>query len=79
MRVKTSISLSPETIAAIDAIACTDSNRSRVIEQAITEFIERHHCGLREARDLEILNRSAKELNREMEDILDHQVEPCDS
>jgi hypothetical protein len=76
MRVKTSISLSPQIIDEIDEIAGADKNRSRLIEQAIAEFIARHRRGQREARDLEILNRSANELNREMEDILEYQVEP---
>jgi len=76
MKVKTSISLSPQTIDEIDEIAGADKNRSRLIEQAIAEFIERHRRGRREARDLDILNRSAEELNREMEDILEYQVEP---
>ena len=76
MRVKTSISLSPQIIDEIDEIAGADKNRSRLIEQAIAEFIARHRRGQREARDLEILNRSADELNREMEDILEYQVEP---
>lgn len=76
MKVKTSITLSPRTIRAIDEIAGSSVTRSRIIEQALIEFIERHRRRLREAKDLEILNRSAKELNREMEDILTYQVEP---
>ena len=51
MKVKTSITLSPQTIDEIDEIAGADKNRSRLIEQAILEFIERHRRGRREARD----------------------------
>ena len=76
MKVKTSITLSPDTIVAVDRIAGRQATRSRIIEQAIVEYVERHRRRTREAHDLEILNRSADELNREMEDILEYQMEP---
>lgn len=76
MKVKTSVTLSPETIHAVDEIAGAGSNRSRIIERAVLEFLERHHRELREARDLEILNRRADVLNQEVEDVLAYQVEP---
>jgi hypothetical protein len=76
MKVKTSITLSPSTIEAIDELAGEDTSRWRVVEQAVLEFVERRRRQLREARDLDILNRSAKRLNRETEDVLAFQVEP---
>ena len=75
MKQKTSITLSPDTIRAIDELAGETSNRSRIIEQAVLEFLERRKRQLREARDLEILNAAADELNREVEDVLDYQAE----
>lgn len=75
MKQKTSITLSPATIAAIDEIAGESSNRSRVIEQAVVEFLERRRRQVREARDLEILNSAADDLNHEVEDVLDYQAE----
>ena len=75
MKVKTSVTLSPETLRAIDEIAGELLNRSRVIELAVLEFIERRRRAARDARDLEILNRSADALNEEVEDILGYQVE----
>ena len=75
MKVKTSVTLSPETLRAIDEIAGELRNRSRVIELAVLEFIERRRRAARDARDLEILNRSADDLNEELEDILGYQVE----
>jgi len=75
MKQKTSITLSPETIRAVDEVAGETSNRSRVIEQAVLEFLERRKRRLRDARDLEILNSAADELNREVEDVLDYQAE----
>jgi predicted transcriptional regulator len=76
MKKKTSITLSPETIRAIDEVAGEVTNRSRVIEQAVIEFLERRRRRLREARDLEILDGAADELNREIEDVLEYQAEP---
>ncbi len=74
MKVKTSVTLSPETLQAIDEIAGELLNRSRVIEQAVLEFIERRRRAARDAKDLDILNRSADVLNEEVEDILGYQV-----
>ncbi len=76
MKVKTSITLAPQTLRAIDDIADSNTSRSQIVEQAVIEFIERHRRQQREARDLEILNGSAAVLNREVEDILLYQTEP---
>ncbi len=76
MKMKTSITLSSNTLQAIDDIAGPKASRSRVIEQAVVEFIERHRRQRREARDLKIINRSATELNQEIDDILLYQSEP---
>jgi metal-responsive CopG/Arc/MetJ family transcriptional regulator len=75
MRVKTSVTLSAETLRAIDEVAGELLNRSRVIELAVLEFIERRRRADRDARDLEILNRSADLLNEEVEDVLGYQAE----
>lgn len=76
MKVKTSITLSPETIAAIDALAGVRANRSRVIEQAVIEFVARQRRRQRDANDRQILDHAAQRLNRETEDVLGYQVEP---
>jgi metal-responsive CopG/Arc/MetJ family transcriptional regulator len=76
MKAKTSITLSPETLRAVDELARPQSNRSRVIEAAVVEYLERHRRRAREARDLDILNATADALNREMEETLAYQAEP---
>ncbi len=76
MKVKTSVAISEEVLAAIDEIAGPPGNRSRVIERALVEFVEKRRRQAREARDLELLNRTADELNLEVEDVLSYQVEP---
>jgi metal-responsive CopG/Arc/MetJ family transcriptional regulator len=75
MKVKTSVTLSAATIQAIDELAGPGTTRSGIIEQAVIEFVQRRHRQLREQKDLEILNRCAEQLNREVEDILAFQVE----
>jgi metal-responsive CopG/Arc/MetJ family transcriptional regulator len=76
MKMKTSITLAEETVRAIDDIAAGGSNRSRVIEEAVAEFLDRRRRAARDARDLEILNRNAEALNREVEEVLAFQAEP---
>ena len=76
MKVKTSVTLSPETLQMLDEFAAPGLNRSRLIERAVLEFVKRRRREEREAKDLEILNRSAEELNREVEDVLAFQVLP---
>jgi len=75
MKSKTSVTLSQEALQAIDRIAAGGSNRSQVIERAVLEFVERREREIREARDLETLNRASEELNREMADVLAYQVD----
>ena len=74
MRLKTSVTLDEETVAELDREAGTTTNRSRLIETAILEFLDRRRRAARDARDLELINRSARELNDEMADVLDYQV-----
>ncbi len=76
MKLKTSVTLSEETVRALDEIAGPGGNRSRVIEEAMGEFVRRRSRELRDTRDLEIINRNAEQLNREVEDILAYQTEP---
>lgn len=76
MKIKTSVAISEEVLAAIDEIAARPGNRSRVIERALIEFVERRRREARDARDREIIDRHAEELNREAEDVLTYQVEP---
>lgn len=76
MKLKTSVTLEEETVQAIDEIAGVGGNRSRVIEEAVNEYLRRRDRELRDARDLEILNRNAERLNREVEEVLSYQAEP---
>ena len=74
MRVKTSVTLDEETLAALDEEAGDETNRSRLIEQAVLDFIDRRRRAARDARDREISDRESDALNEEMADVLDYQV-----
>ena len=71
---KTSVTLDEETLIALDAEAGDGTSRSRLIEQAIVEFLDRRRRAARDARDRETLDKEATALNDEMADVLDYQV-----
>ena len=75
MKIKTSITLSEEVLLEIDKISGQSRNRSAFIEIAIRDFLKKRAKKIRDDRDLEILNRNSKRLNREAEDVLSYQVE----
>lgn len=75
MRLKTSITLAEETVRELDEVAGRGADRSRVIEEAVVEYLVRRRRERRDARDLEILDRNATALNREVEDVLSYQAD----
>ncbi len=75
MRIKTSITLAPQTIAALEEMKNDGLSRSRIIEVAVADLLVRHRRRKRDASDREILDRRAKVLNREVEDVLGFQTD----
>lgn len=74
MKIKTSITLSQELLSSIEGLPEQYRNRSFFLETAAWEFIAQLRRAKRAARDLEILNRHADELNQEVADALTYQV-----
>ena len=74
MKVKTSITLSSDLLKEIDSIITNSGNRSLFIEEAIEQYLKQQKQHLRNQNDIEIINRSAVELNKESSDILSYQV-----
>ena len=74
MKVKISITLSEDVLTAIDANLEDYRSRSEFLEEAARDLLARRARAEAEARDLEILNRRAKALNAEAEDVLAYQV-----
>lgn len=75
MKVKTSITLSSDLLRAFKDIEAEFKNRSAAIERAILFFIQKRQEQKREEKDLKILNKKAKRLNEEAEDVLSYQVD----
>ena len=76
MKVKTSITLSSDVLAAVDRIAGKNGNRSAVIESALVDYVARRAIAVRDKRDRQRLDRHAEALNRETADVLEFQAEP---
>jgi Arc/MetJ-type ribon-helix-helix transcriptional regulator len=74
MKVKTSVTLSPELLAAIDRHAGAGQSRSDFVERSAWAFVARLRREVRDARDLRRINRRAAQLNREAEDVLGYQI-----
>ena len=75
MRVKISVTIDERVLRAIDKATTRKRSRSRLIEDAARELLARRARAVREARDLAILNESATDLNKEMEDVLGYQAD----
>jgi len=74
MKEKTSVTLSPEVLAAIDRLAGTKHSRSAVIERVLRQYLREQAKAAAEARDLALLNDAADRLNMEAADVLDYQA-----
>jgi len=73
MKVKTSVTIDEALLRAIDKATGRGRSRSRIFEEATREYLARRARAAREGRDLDILNKTADALNREMEDVLAYQ------
>jgi metal-responsive CopG/Arc/MetJ family transcriptional regulator len=76
MKVKTSVTLSEDLLKAIDQRSAQYKNRSDFLEMAAWAFIAQMIRQEQDARDREILDRRADELNQEAMDVLAYQVIP---
>jgi metal-responsive CopG/Arc/MetJ family transcriptional regulator len=70
---KTSVTLSREVLKGVDRAAGSKRSRSAFIETVLAEYLRARERAERDARDLELINAHADELNAEVEDILGYQ------
>jgi metal-responsive CopG/Arc/MetJ family transcriptional regulator len=73
VRVKTSVTLPKQLLTRLDRL---DKNRSAIIERAAVAYLDRLDQEVRDRKDIEIINRHAKRLNREAIDTLKYQQVP---
>jgi metal-responsive CopG/Arc/MetJ family transcriptional regulator len=74
MKVKTSVTLSEELVQEIDAYTDRFKNRSNFLETAARYYIRQLRRAEQDARDVEIIDQWADDLNDEVSDALDYQV-----
>ena len=74
MKEKTSVTLSPEVLKGIDRLAGSKQSRSAFIETVLQQYLRQRKRAQRDARDMELINRHADELNAEAEDVLRYQA-----
>jgi hypothetical protein len=73
VRVKTSITLPADLLERVDRM---DSNRSAFLERAALLYLSRLEQSRRDRRDIAIINRHARRLNRGVQEILKYQTLP---
>ena len=75
MKVKTSITLSEDILEAVDRHSKPGKTRSELIETAVRGFIHQLERNEINSRDLSIINKYSKKLNKEAADVLHYQVD----
>jgi metal-responsive CopG/Arc/MetJ family transcriptional regulator len=74
MKQKTSITLASDILKEIDRSAGKNSSRSEFIENVLREYFKEKVREALNARDMELINRHADDLNREALDVLRYQA-----
>jgi metal-responsive CopG/Arc/MetJ family transcriptional regulator len=74
MKVETSITVEKDLLDAVDKLSGKDKTRSEFIEAAIKAYLSQIARHMQNAKDLEIINERADDLNEEALDVLDYQV-----
>jgi metal-responsive CopG/Arc/MetJ family transcriptional regulator len=74
MKQKTSVTLSPDVLSDMDRFAGTARSRSALIEDVLRRYIRERIKAERDAREIEIINRHADQLNAEANDVLRYQA-----
>ena len=75
MKLKTSITLEEEVVAAVERAARDGESRSQVIERLLRQSLAEQERAAIDRRDRAILDACADELNEEAVDVLGYQVE----
>ena len=78
MKLKTSITLDKDVVAAVETIAHGGESRSQVIERLLRQSLVARARTAMDERDAGIINAHADELNEEALDVLGYQVYQVD-
>jgi metal-responsive CopG/Arc/MetJ family transcriptional regulator len=72
---KISITLPQNLIAAVDALAGKKHKRSEIVETALRDYVAKENCKELNRRDIEIINKNADLINKQVEETLEFQAE----
>jgi metal-responsive CopG/Arc/MetJ family transcriptional regulator len=75
VKIETFVTLSEDVLRDLDRLVDKHRDRSDLIEVALREYLSGRAKEIRDARDRDIINKNAEELNREAEDVLSYQVD----
>ena len=74
MKIKASITVDKALLEKAARLSRRYRSRSELVEAALQAYITRAARRAKQAKDLEIINRRAADLNQEALDVLDYQV-----
>lgn len=74
MKIKTSLTLSDDVLAAVDELAQDAGSRSAVVERALRSYLRRRARAAARTAELARLNRAVARLNPEVADVLTYQI-----
>ena len=74
MKIRTSIAVDKALLEKAAKLSNRFRNRSELMEAALRAYVARVNRQEKKAKDLEIINRRASDLNQEALDVLDYQV-----
>ncbi|MBA3715324.1 MAG: ribbon-helix-helix protein, CopG family [Pyrinomonadaceae bacterium] len=75
MKDEASVTLSKDLLASVDNLVGPRQSRTEFIEAAVRAYVALMTRREQNARDFEILNLRADELNKQAEDLLEYQVD----
>ncbi|HMD83984.1 MAG TPA: hypothetical protein VKO18_04695 [Terriglobia bacterium] len=75
-KIKTSLTLSREVVTGIDRVAGRKRSRSAVVDAVLRRYLSQRERAAINARDRELINQYADELNAEAEEVLEFQTIP---
>ena len=75
MKVKTSVTLPRELLVEVDALAGKKHKRSAIVETALRDYVAKETGKELNRRDIEIINKNAEMINKQVEETLQFQAE----
>jgi len=75
MRVRTSVTLPKDLLVKVDALTGKKHKRSAIVELALRDYLAKKNDRESNKRDIEIINKNADLINKQVEETLKFQAE----